>query len=101
MSLTCSGQMRLLPSLWRLHSAQSTPLPNRIRRPLRRMDQPTWLHHIDCPSSSPLVDLLPVFAFVGSGVGDGDEGCGGPLEGDDADVGVAYGCLAEEVEAVL
>lgn len=65
------------------------------------MDQPPRLHHVDGAALGPLVESLPVLALVGCGVGDGDEGCGGPLEGYDADVGVAHGRLAEEVEAVF
>jgi hypothetical protein len=96
-----SSQMGLLASLRRLHSAQSTALADGVGRALRRVDQPAGLHHIDGPRPGPLVDLLPVLALVRGGVGDGDERCWGPLEGNDTNVGVAYGCLSEEVEAVF
>jgi hypothetical protein len=99
--LVRSSQMGLLAPLRRLHSAQSTALADGVGGALRRVDQPAGLHHVDGPCLGPLVDLLPVLTLVRGSVGDGDKRCWGPLESDDANVGVAHGCLPEEVEAVF
>lgn len=59
------------------------------------------LEHIYRILLRPVVQLLPVDAFVGCSICDWNAAGFAPMECDDADVGVAHGGLAEEIEAVL
>lgn len=65
------------------------------------MHQPARLEHVDGALLGPAVEDVPPDALVGGGVGDGDALLRMPLEGDQADVAVAHGALAEEVDAVF
>ena len=65
------------------------------------MNQPTRLQHIDRSILGPPVQSVPVHTLVSGGVGDGNAFIGIPFECDQADVAVAHGALAEEVDAVF
>lgn len=83
-----------------ISSPNTIPLTIRISRAEGRMHQ-TQLEHVHRILVRPFIQLLPVHALMGRRVGDWQSACLGPLEGDEADVAVADGGLAEEVETVL
>lgn len=66
-----------------------------------RMNQPTRLQHVYGSIFRPPIQLVPIDALVSRGVRDGDLVGGAPFESDEADVTVAYGALAEEIETML
>lgn len=65
------------------------------------MHKPARLHHVYGSRLGPILDLLPIHALVRGGFGDRDAALGLPFKGDEADVAVAHGGLAEEVNAVF
>lgn len=65
------------------------------------MNEPAGLQHIDGSLLGPVIQSLPIDALMCCGVGDRDPVTRAPLEGDEPDVAVTHGTLAEEIDAVL
>ena len=72
----------------------------RIRWAKRRMHE-AQREHVHRVLPLPVIQFLPIGAFVCGGICDWQAAVFAPIECDEADVGVAHGGLAEEVEAVL
>lgn len=84
----------------RISSANIITLAIRICRAKRRMHE-TQVEHVHRILLRPVIQFLPVDAFVDGSICDWQTGGLGPMECDQADVAVAHRGLAEEVEAVL
>ena len=65
------------------------------------MNKPARLQHVDGSVLRPPIQMVPIDALVGCGVGNGDSVGGAPFKSDQADVAVAHGALAQEIEAML
>jgi len=83
-----------------ISSTNTIALAIRICRAKRGMHEAEF-ERIDRILPRPVIQFLPVDAFVAGGVRDWQAAGLGPLERDEADVAVADRCLAEKVEAVL
>ena len=72
----------------------------RICRPKSRMYE-TQIEHVDRILSRPVIQSVPIHAFVGGGVRDRQTAGLSPVECNKTNVAMAHRCLAEHVETVF
>lgn len=83
-----------------ISGTDTVALAIRICRSKRRMHE-AERERVDGIPLRPVIQLLPIDAFVARGVCNGQAAGLGPFKGDETDVAVTHGSLTEEVEAVL